>query len=145
MPSIASRSAAVALAAGLLVSFAAVQAAERYGRGIDINVGQVSVVQLPRPAKDVVLGNPAVADVTVQSPTTVAVFGRKPGGTSLTISDASDRPMLEAMVVVGGGGPGTVSVTAAAAKENKPANYACGGFTCVRMDDAAIMAPPAGR
>ncbi len=141
MPSNPFRCAAVLLVA------VAVPAAAADRPGIDLGIGQATVLHLPRPAKDVVVGNPAVADVTVENPTTVVVFGRKTGGTTLSVLDARGVPLVEASVLVGAGGPDSVAVTFGNGKDVKPGgqlvSWICGDFTCVPTGDATESGPPA--
>ena len=138
MPSIPLRFAVVVLALA-----AGPAAAAETGRAvINLGVGQATVLHLSRPAKDVVVGNPAVADVTVENATTLVVFGRKTGGTTLAVLDSRGKVQAQADLVVGAGGPDSVAVTWASGKDVKQqggqlSSWACGDFTCVRMDDAA--------
>ena len=47
-----------------------------------------------------VVGNPAVADVTMQSPHTLVLFGKYPGGTSLLVTDHAGKAILNTSVMV---------------------------------------------
>jgi len=67
---------------------------------LDVPLGHVSIVHLSASPSQVIIGNPAIADVTVQSARTLTVFGKYPGGTSLTILDGGGNVMMEASVVV---------------------------------------------
>lgn len=149
MPSNPLRFAAILLAAGM----AAVASPAAAGDGrqvVDIGVGQATVLHLARPVKNVVVGNPAVADVSVENATTVVLFGRKTGGTTLSVLDSRGAPLVEAEVLVGAGGADSVAVTWASGKEVKQqggqlTTWACGDFTCVRMvDEAGSGAKSAG-
>lgn len=116
---------------------AAVTSAQAAGRGpVEVGVGQATVLHLDRPVRHVIVGNPAVADVTVQDPRLIVVFGRQAGGTSLSLLDAKGTPVFEAPVVVGGGGDGVVAVTWAAGKDIKPGgdgtSFVCAGATCAK-------------
>ena len=128
--------------AGAVLGLAAGRAAlAAESPAIELGVGEATVLHLDRAAKHVVLGNPAIADVTVQDARTLVVFGRQPGGTSLVVMDAGGAALIQASVVVGTAGPGAVSVTWANGKDIKPGGitttYACGGATCVRSGGGA--------
>ncbi len=134
------RAAVALLAIGCMSAVPAALHAAEIRMALQLGVGQAGVVRLPRPAKDVVIGNPAVAQVSVENPTTVVVFGRKVGGTNLTVLDSAGRPMAEATVMVGAGGANAVAVTAASGKDVKQlggrtVTWACAGGNCVRSGD----------
>ena len=104
---------------------------------IEVLEGGASLVTLDRPVRNLIVGNPGIADVTVENGTTILVFGKRHGGTTLTALDSAGLPIIEAMVVVdSGGGGGAVAVTWAAGKDIKPggerATYVCGAATCVK-------------
>ena len=125
---------------GLLfaVALAAVSAPAMAAERLPIEVleGGASLVTLERPVRNLIVGNPAVADVTVENGTTILVFGKQRGGTTLTALDGAGAPIMEAKVVVGAGGGGAVAVTWAAGKDIKPGGegvtYVCGAATCAK-------------
>ncbi|MEZ5691079.1 MAG: type II and III secretion system protein family protein [Rickettsiales bacterium] len=63
---------------------------------IEINKGKV--IKLPRKAASVVVANPDTADVQVLSPSTIFVYGRKTGETSISVVDADDKVILQRVV-----------------------------------------------
>ena len=134
------RRAAILLATGWVCASPIPVRAADVQMALQLGVGQAGVVRLPRPAKDVVVGNPAVAEVSVENPTTVVVFGRKASGTNLTVLDGAGRTLAEATVMVGTGGGNAVAVTAASGKDVKQpggrtVTWACAGGNCVRSGD----------
>lgn len=120
------------------------------GTPVEVGAGQAVLLLLDHPARQVIIGDPSIADVTVESPTRVVVFGKRLGGTSLMVLDGSHRPVLDALVVVQAGGAGSVTITYGAGKDVKAggmsAVFAC-ATTCVRTADkpanAASPAPAA--
>jgi pilus assembly protein CpaC len=56
-----------------------------------IATGKSSKVDLPSPISDVIVGDPTIADVQVRSPRQIWIFGKNPGDTSVSATDASGR------------------------------------------------------
>ena len=69
-------------------------------RGIELEIGKGTVIQLRRAASTVFVANPAIADVQVKSPTLIYVMAKAPGETSLFASDAGDHILLQAPIRV---------------------------------------------
>lgn len=115
---------------------------------IEVGAGQAVLVTLSHAARQVVVGDPTVADVSVNSPRQVIVFGKRAGSTTLLVLDGGHRTVLEAPVVVQEGGRGAVTVTYGTGKDIKQyggisAVFAC-ATTCTRSSDKpASGAPPA--
>lgn len=113
---------------------------------VEVGAGQSVLLRLDRPARQVVVGDPTVADVSVPSPNLIVVFGKRAGATSLTVLDGGRAAVLETPVVVRPGGPGTVTVTYGAGKDVKPGGdtvvFACAS-NCVRGVEAKAAAATA--
>jgi hypothetical protein len=85
------------LALAALVSvFATTASAATYS----VHIDQSARIALPGPAKDVLVGNPSVADVTLLSPTSMAILGKSYGVTNLVVIDKAGRTILERQIVV---------------------------------------------
>lgn len=110
------------------------------GEPVDVPVGGTTILRLDRPARQVIIGNPGVADVTVQTPTLITVFGRLTGGTTVTALDAAGNLVLDRPVVVIPGGDHAVAITYAAGKGIPAGGRAhivhCGATRCT--DSAAL-------
>jgi hypothetical protein len=65
-----------------------------------VQLDSASVVRLKKDAATVIVGNPNIAEVSVESPTLIFVFGIRPGETSLTIMDKDGETLLATPVVV---------------------------------------------
>jgi pilus assembly protein CpaC len=79
--------------------------APEYARAEVSNILAVSVdhgipLSLSAPAASVFIANPDVADIQVMSPTSVMVFGKKTGETTLMATDNGGRTILHKTVVV---------------------------------------------
>lgn len=67
---------------------------------LDVAIGQVEVVRAPAPIGTVVIGEPRVADVTVEGDMSVVVFGKSAGETDLILFDQARQVMMTARVTV---------------------------------------------
>src|SRR5262249_53432082 len=70
-------------------------------RELSVAVSSARVVEFPRPARTVFIADPAIADIQVAAPTTVIVFGRKPGQTTLIAIGEDDKQLASIQVSVG--------------------------------------------
>ena len=97
-----------ALSIGGLVLFASVVIAASAGPvsaqdkdTLHVEVDKAHLIQLDENAATVMIADPTIADVAVESPRLVFVVGRAVGETSLFILDADGNRMVDATVVVG--------------------------------------------
>lgn len=67
---------------------------------IQVTMNQAKIVKLARAADTIVIGNPLIADASVQDATTVVLTGKGFGVTNLVILDASGAPIVDQQVVV---------------------------------------------
>jgi Flp pilus assembly secretin CpaC len=92
-----------------------------------------------------VVGDPKVADVSVDPAGHIQLFGKRPGSTSLTVLGRNGQVLLEDAVVVRSGGVGTVTVTYGAGKDVKPGGlsvvHACGDSGCSRAAEDSSGSP----
>lgn len=63
-----------------------------------LTMDYVRPYKLERPAQNVIIGNPAIADVSVQDATNLLLYGKAPGMTNIYIMD-SDGAVIENMIV----------------------------------------------
>lgn len=61
-----------------------------------VELNKTEIVRLPGAASSIVVGNPKIADVTVQSVDTIFVVGRGYGETNLIVLDAQGNTMMQA-------------------------------------------------
>ncbi|PBB27247.1 hypothetical protein CK228_06620 [Mesorhizobium sp. WSM4312] len=85
---------AVLLAATSLIT-PAVAAAD-----IEVTMNQAKIVKLSRPADTIVVGNPAIADASVQDASTIVLTGKGFGVTNLVVLDQEGSPIVDAQVTV---------------------------------------------
>ena len=63
--------------------------------GISILMNEAKIVKLARPADTIVVGNPQIADASVQDATTVILTGKGFGVTNLVVLDQSGVPIVD--------------------------------------------------
>lgn len=77
---------------------------------VTVAIDHATRLQLSRPAGSVIVGNPAVADVSVVDHRTLYVSGRGYGVSQVLVLDPLGRPIWQGDVVVTQGSQGAVSV-----------------------------------
>ena len=65
-----------------------------------VNYDQSQLVRLPRPAAEIIIGNPAIADVNVQNGNLLVVTGKTFGITNMIILDAQRNVIQEQRILV---------------------------------------------
>lgn len=68
--------------------------------GVYIVLNMARVVRLNGPVATVIVGNPGIADVTVEDATTLVLTGKSFGSTNLIALDASGAPLADTVVSV---------------------------------------------
>ncbi len=63
-----------------------------------LTMDHVRPYKLERPAQNVIIGNPAIADVSVQDASNLLLYGKAPGMTNIYIMDA-EGGVIENMIV----------------------------------------------
>src|SRR5689334_6331825 len=112
----------------------AVSSAAAMADGLNLNWREARVVKLAKPATSVVIGDPTVADVTLDTPDTMIIFGKTPGETNILVLSGTQELLLDWPVVVSPVTARHVSVVSAGS-EGAPAEvlYACGTERCTRV------------
>lgn len=87
-----------------------------------VPIDQSASVALPRGTRDVLIGNPAIADVNVLDPSKAIVLGKGYGVTNMIVVDQLGRTVMERQIVVTAP-EGRVSVI----RGPKIEDYACAG------------------
>lgn len=94
------RAAPALLAVALAGCLAAVPDREAAAQDITVNVDEARLVPIGRPTAEVIIGNPSVADVAVQSGRLLVITGKSFGLTNLVALDAQGREILHRKVRV---------------------------------------------
>ncbi len=109
---------------------------------------KVEILRLAKPARRVIIGNSAIADVNLETPTLVYLFGKAPGETSLIVLGDDDRTILSRPVVVTSETERAVSVHVPGGEGPVSRTYSCMGNRCLRVASpggqttAAAPTPP---
>jgi Flp pilus assembly secretin CpaC len=90
------------LAAGILLWPAAAFAEPAVDVVIAVNVDQAKLVRLPTRVSTIVVGNPLIADVTMQSGGIVVVTGKGYGATNFIAMDRGGEVLVDRMIQVEG-------------------------------------------
>jgi Flp pilus assembly secretin CpaC len=88
------------LAAAALVVAGASQSAMAANNVVQVVVDQATLVRLDRPAAEIVVGNPSIADVSVQSGKLLVVTGKSFGETNLIVMDADGKIVANRQLIV---------------------------------------------
>lgn len=75
-----------------------------------VPIDQSAAIALPRGVRDVLIGNPAIADVNVLDASKAVVLGKGYGVTNLIVIDQLGRTVMERQIVVAAPQSGRVSV-----------------------------------
>ena len=67
---------------------------------VDVLIDQATLVRLDRPAAEIVVGNPSIADVSVQSGKVLVVTGKSFGETNLIVMDADGKVFVSRRLIV---------------------------------------------
>lgn len=107
----------------LLAAFSmiSVSAGEAYAQSMSVGVDRAARIALGGTARDVVVGNPGIADVTVLDSRNLVILGKAPGVTNLIVVDARGRTLVDREIVVTTDGDSRVSYFRGATVQT----YAC--------------------
>jgi len=84
----------------LLAAVLAVFPAEAASPPVDVKVNMARILRISAPAATVIIGNPGIADVTIQDPQTLVLTGKSFGQTNLIVLDGSGEPIADTMIQV---------------------------------------------
>ena len=95
---------------GMIASVSLTIPVSAASQDIDVLIDQAELVALESPASQVVVGNPSIADVTVQNGKTLVITGKSFGQTNLIVIDAAGKVILNRRLMVQEPNPGVVTV-----------------------------------
>ncbi|MCG6858899.1 MAG: pilus assembly protein N-terminal domain-containing protein [Salaquimonas sp.] len=82
-----------------------------------VTVDRARVFRISRPAATVIIGNPSIADATIEDEQTLVLTGRSFGVTNLIIMDAAGNPIVDQTLVVRGHETNTVRIYRRSSRE----------------------------
>jgi Flp pilus assembly secretin CpaC len=77
---------------------------------IDVELNQAKIIKLSRPADTIVVGNPLIADASVQDATTIVLTGKGFGQTNLVVLAEDGTPIVDQRVSVSRDSASTVRI-----------------------------------
>ncbi len=89
-----------ALACGLAMISAAVPLTEAAAQDLIVKYDQSQLLRMPRPVAEIIIGNPSIAEVTVQSGNMLVVTGKTFGITNVIALDADRNIIQDQRVIV---------------------------------------------
>ena len=101
---------AALLALVIAIPASAAMAEEGTGEPVTVIVDRAKVFRISRPAATVIIGNPSIADATVEDDITLVLTGRSFGVTNLIVLDHDGEPIVDETVVVRGHEANTVRI-----------------------------------
>lgn len=115
-------------------------AAGAEGEPLQLTFDKVKLVHLQAAARRLIVANPAIADVSLETPTLLYIFGKAPGETNLVVLGDGDRPIFSRPLVVAPETERTVSVHVPANEGAVVRTYSCTDSRCVRVTSPDGMA-----
>lgn len=107
--------------AAMLMLLAGLTAAKAEGETISVSVDQAKLVKLPGRVATLVVGNPLIADVTLQSGGMIVVTGKGYGATNVIAMDRAGDILVDRTILVGGPADNVVTVYRGVDRES----YSC--------------------
>ncbi len=77
---------------------------------LNVTVDEAKLVPLKAPAAEIILGNPSIADVAVQSTRMIVITGKSYGRTNLIVLDGNGKQILNQSVSVASNARGSVTL-----------------------------------
>ena len=103
-----------------------------------VTVDRAKVFRLSRPAATVIIGNPAIADATIEDEQTLVLTGRSFGVTNIIILDAAGDPIIDQTLVVRGHETNTVRIYRRANRETLACAPVCEPTLTIGDDNTAF-------
>jgi Flp pilus assembly secretin CpaC len=85
-------------ALAVLAAFSALSATSAQAEEIWLTIDQVRPYEIEKPAGQIVVGNPAIADLTVSDKQRILLYGKAPGLTNMYIFD-DDGAVIDNLIV----------------------------------------------
>lgn len=94
------RLSAALLTSATLIAALAMTAPPSHANDLVVKYDQSQILRLPRPVAEVIIGNPSIADITVQSKTMLIVTGKSFGITNIIALDADKNIIQDNRIIV---------------------------------------------
>lgn len=90
----------LAALAGVALLVAPFSVAFAQSAPVTVKVNMARILRINAPAATVIIGNPGIADVTIQDPQTLVLTGKSFGQTNLIVLDTLGNPVADTIVQV---------------------------------------------
>lgn len=115
---------AFAVGTATLLAFASVNFAVA-AESVSVSVNMARILKISSPASTVIVGNPGIADVTIQDAQTLILTGKSFGTTNLIVLDPVGNPIVDTMVEVARGDDNLITVYQGQAKTSLACSPDC--------------------
>ncbi len=95
------------------------------GEAVVVTIDRAKVLRISRPADTIIIGNPSIADATIQDQRTLVLTGRSFGVTNIVILDSDGEPIVDETIVVQGHETNTVRIYRRAVRETLACSPVC--------------------
>ena len=99
----------------------ATEVRESKNDSVVVTVDRAKIFRISRPASTVIIGNPSIADATIEDERTLVLTGRSFGVTNIIILDEQGDPIVDKTIVVRSHEANTVRIYRRSSRET----YAC--------------------
>jgi Flp pilus assembly secretin CpaC len=121
--------------AGLLAAAAlAIVTDSAAAETIEVVVDRAKVMRIAQPADVVIIGNPAIADATIQDSQTLIITGRSFGTTNIIVLDAAGQAIADEVITVGPQDDNIVTVYRRASRQTLSCTPECSPTLAVGDD-----------
>jgi hypothetical protein len=118
-------SSAFAIAAALFAAAVLFTPRAAHASDLVVRYDQSQLIRLPRPAAEVIIGNPSIADVAIQGGNLLAVTGKSYGVTNIIALDAERNVIQDQRVVVERDSQSSLVLYKGAQRETYSCNPTC--------------------
>jgi len=88
------------LVAAIVAAVLATSTAMAQAEPVTVKANMARILRISAPASTVIIGNPGIADVTIQDPQTLVLTGKSFGQTNLIVLDGKGEPIADTMIEV---------------------------------------------
>jgi len=110
----------------LAILFVGLSATLSQASELRARIDQATIIRLDKPGVEVIVGNPSIADVAVQSGRVLVVTGKSVGLTNLMVLDGSGKTVLDKKVSVSVDPKYLVTVNKGVGRETYSCSPTCG-------------------
>lgn len=113
---------------------------KQHVKNLLVNVDQAKLLRLPENGADIILGNPSIADISIQSSKLIVITGKSFGTTNLIVLDANKDIILEANLTVASNKKNIVSVYKGSSRQSYTCNPTCQTILAIGDDEKFFSA-----